>query len=187
MRQALLALALLTATGCGVMPRQAQRPATDVHWPAVAEATRQQWYRGVERAASEPVTLSEADLEAALQKAAASAGVILVRTHYLPLLGGTAELVVQPQEPVEFAEVKAPTGITTLLGPLGHDQRPYFVTVVNAEQEPLLMLGWTPHLGGNGGQGVGWQAPGISSDAIVGQPVIRPALVNDPEARLRHD
>ena len=67
MRQALLALALLTATGCGVMPRQAQRPATDVHWPAVAEATRQQWYRGVEQGTAEPVSLSENNLDAALE------------------------------------------------------------------------------------------------------------------------
>ena len=80
------------------------------------------------------------------------------------------------------------TGVmTTLLGPLGHDQRPYLVTVVDAQHQPLLMLGWTPHLEGNLGEGIAWQAPGIRSDAIVGQPVIRPALVNDPEARLRHD
>ena len=187
MRPALLALAFLTATGCGTAPRHAQRPATGAHWPAVAEATRQQWYRGVEQAAAEPVTLSEAGLDAALEKAAASAGVTLVRTYYLPLLGGTAEIVVQPEEPVEFAEVKAGTGITTLLGPLGHDERPYFVTVVNAQQEPLLMLGWTPHLEANGGQGIAWQAPGIRSSAIVGQPEIRRELVNDLEARLRHD
>jgi hypothetical protein len=49
-----------------------------------------------------------------------------------------------------------------------------------------------PHLGGNGGQGIAWQAPGIRSSAIIGQPETRnqslgPALVNDPEARLRHD
>ena len=185
MRWALLALALLTVTGCGTAPRRAQRPATDMHWPAAAEATRQQWYRGVEQGTAEPVSLSENNLDAALETAAASAGVDLLRTNYLPLLGGTAEIVVQPDEPVKYAE--APTGVTTLLGPLGHDQRPYLVTVVDAQHQPLLMLGWTPHLEGNLGEGIAWQAPGIRSDAIVGQPVIRPALVNDPEARLRHD
>jgi hypothetical protein len=169
MRPALLALVLLAATGCGAASRQAQRPTADVHWPAVAEAARQQWYRGVEQAAAEPVTLTEADLEAALESAATSAGVVLVQTHYLPLLGGTEEIVVQPADPAEFANHA--TGITTLLGPLGRDERPYLVTVVNTRHEPLLMLGWTPHLEGSIGQGVAWQAPGIRSSAILGQPV----------------
>jgi len=68
---------------------------------------------------------------------------------------------------VKFAE--AATRITTVLGPLGRDQRPYLVTVVDAQHEPLLMLGWTPHLDGTIGQGIAWQAPGIRSGAIYGQ------------------
>jgi hypothetical protein len=55
------------------------------------------------------------------------------------------------------------------VGPLGHDNRPYLVTVVDAHGRALLVLGWTPDLGGGLGEGVGWQAPGIRSSAIVGQ------------------
>ena len=169
MRPAVLALLLVASAGCGTVARQTQRPSTEVHWPPVAEGTRAQWYRGVEESAPAPVTLSKDELEAALEHAAQDAGVVLVRTRYLPLLGGTAEIVVQPPEPVEFAEKGA--GITTLLGPLGHDQRPYFITVVDAQQKPLLMLGWTPYLKGSIGQGVAWQTDDIDSNAIVGQPV----------------
>jgi hypothetical protein len=172
MRPALVALAMLVAAGCGAAPRHVQRPAADVQWPPVAEATRTQWYRGVEGAAAEPVTLSESDLDPALEDGAAAAGVKLVRTHYLPLLGGTAELVVQPAEPVRFAE-EAGMHLATVLGPLGHDGRPYLVTVVDAEQRALLVLGWTPDLGGGLGEGIAWQAPGIRSSAIVGQVATR--------------
>ena len=168
MRVALVPLVALVAAGCGAAPRQAQRPAADVQWPPVAEAARTQWYRGVEAAAAEPVTLSKGDLEAALENGAAAAGVALVRTHYLPLLGGTAELVVQPREPVRFAE-EAGAHLATVVGPLGHGNRPYLVTVVDAQGSPLLVLGWTPHLGGGLGEGIGWQAPGIRSSAIIGQ------------------
>lgn len=168
MRSALIALVLLVAAGCGSAPRHAQRPAAEVRWPPVAEATRTQWYRGVESAGSQPVTLGESELEAALEDSAAAAGVTLVRTHYLPLLGGTAELVVQPRDPVRFAE-EAGAHLATVVGPLGHDNRPYLVTVVDAQGRALLVLGWTPDLGGGLGEGVGWQAPGIRSSAIVGQ------------------
>lgn len=168
MRAALVALALLAAAGCGTATRHAQRPAADVQWPPVAEAVRTQWYRGVEGAAAEPVTLKEQELEDALEDGAAAADVTLVRTRYLPLLGGTAELVVQPGDPVRFAQ-EAGAHLGTVVGPLGHDNRPYLVTVVDTRGRALLVLGWTPDLGGGLGEGVGWQAPGIRSSAIVGQ------------------
>jgi hypothetical protein len=189
MRSALLTLVLLVAAGCGTVAHHVQRRSNDVHWPPVAESTRTQWYRGVEKSAPEPVTLSKDELETTLQHAAEDAGVVLVRTQYLPLLGGTAEIVVQPPAPVNFAE--AGTGISTLLGPLGHDHRPYLVTVVDAQHEPLLMLGWTPHLEGSIGEGIAWQADDIHSGVIFGQPVTRSSnrlLLDDFEARLRdHD
>jgi hypothetical protein len=168
MRAALLALAVLVLAGCGAAPRVVHRPAADMQWPPVAEATRMQWYRGVEGAAPEPVALNERELEAALEDGAAAAGVALVRTHYLPLLGGTAEIVVQPRDPVLFAQ-EAGAHVATVIGPLGHDNRPYLITVIDAKQSPLLVLGWTPDLGGGLGEGVVWQAPGIRSSAIVGQ------------------
>lgn len=167
MRAALVALALLAATGCGTVARQApQHRAVEVHWPPVAEGTRAQWYRGVEQAPPEAVTLPERELEGALATAADEAGISLVRTHYLPLLGGTAELVVQPAEP-ESASRK----LTELLGPLGRENRPYLVTVVNAAGDALLVLGWTPHLESAIGQGVAWEAPGFDSGVIFGKPV----------------
>jgi hypothetical protein len=169
MRAALVALALLTATGCGTVAQHAeQRRAVEAHWPPVAEETRAQWYRGVEQAPAEPVTLPERELEVALAAASDKAGIPLVRTHYLPLLGGTAELVVQPMEPKA-----ASRKLGELLGPLGRDNRPYLVTVVNAAGDALLVLGWTPHVEGAVGQGVAWEAPEFDSGVICGKPVTR--------------
>ena len=96
---------------------------------------------------------------------------MVVASHYVPLLGGAADVVVQPDDPVPFAE-QAGRKITTLLGPLGGEGRAYLVTVVDSARAPLLVLGWTPGVGGGLGEGVAWQAPGIRSSAIVGQPVV---------------
>jgi hypothetical protein len=38
------------------------------------------------------------------------------------------------------------------------------------------MLGWTPGVGGNGGEGIAWQAKGIRSNAIWGQAITRRSL-----------
>jgi hypothetical protein len=179
MRLALVALVLLAAAGCGTATRQLQqRPAVDVHWPPVAEATRAKWYRRVEQAPAEPVTLPETELEHGLAAAADETGVPLVKTHYLPLLGGTAELIVQPPEPNASA-----AKLSASLGPLGRDQRPYLVTIVDADGDAPLVLGWAPHVGGAGaiGEGVAWEAPGFDSGVILGKPV-----VIDPAARRRH-
>ena len=172
MRAALVALVLLAATGCGSVTEQAQEQrALDVNWPPVAQGTRAQWYRGVEQAPPEPVTLPERELEDALAAASNKASVRLVRTHYLPLLGGTAELVVQSTEPKAASQK-----LGELLGPLGRDNRPYLVTVVNAAGAALLVLGWTPHLEGAVGQGLAWEAPRFDSGVIVGKPVTRPEI-----------
>jgi hypothetical protein len=172
MRPALVALVLLVATACGASPRQAHRPATENKWPPVADSARAQWHRSLEQAAIVPVTLSKDDLEGALKEAAAASGVVLVQTHYEPLAGGSAEIVVQPAAPRSFAEAAA-VRITPLLGPLARDDHGYFVTVVDAEHRPLLVLGWAPGVGAGGasGEGVAWQADGIRSSAIIGQPV----------------
>jgi hypothetical protein len=83
------------------------------------------------------------------------------------------EIVVEPRRPVAFAE--HPGGkLTTLLGPLAHSDRAYLVTVVDAKAAPLLVLGWNPNAGQ--GEGIAWQAPGIRSDVIWGQPVLSERL-----------
>lgn len=168
MRSAVILLAGLVVAGCGSAPQSAQHVRSDIQWPTVAQATRTQWYRGVEAAAAQPVTLSEGELEAALRRGAETAAVTLLSTRYLPLLGGTAELVLQPSDPDRVAD-EASGRLSPVLGPLGRDNRPYLVTVVDAQQRALLVLGWTPNLGGGIGEGVAWQAPGIRSNAIVGQ------------------
>jgi hypothetical protein len=138
----------------------------------VAESTRVQWYDTVKRApdANEPITQSEADVERAAQAGAAAVGATLVATHYLPLLGGAADVVVQPDHPVPFAE-RAGQKIATLLGPLQRDGRAHLVTVVDSTQVPLLVVGWNSDVA-QAGEGIAWQAPGIRSGAIIGQPVI---------------
>lgn len=81
----------------------------------------------------------------------------------------STEIVVQPRHPVAFAEHPG-RKLTTLLGPLAHGERAYLVTVVDAKATPLLVLGWNPNAGQ--GEGIAWQAPGIRSDVIWGQPVL---------------
>ena len=183
MRAGTVALTLLVAAGCGNVHKQVQRRAAiDVSWPPLAEQTRAQWYRGVEQASPESVTLSERELDDALTAAAHEAGIPLVRMHYLPVLGGTAELIVQPADPSAVG-----SKVTRLLGPLGHDHRPYLVTVVNQDGDALLVLGWTPHLGGGIGEGVAWEAPGYDSGVIVGKPVVVGHLAEAPSNRLLQD
>jgi hypothetical protein len=175
-RLTLLAVAAVLTAGCG--SARPPRQAAGGDWPAAAEAARAQWYRGVQKNAAEPVSLSEADVDAALERGADAAGVALVSAHYLPLLGGTAEVVVRPSDPVAFAEGAA-SSLSTLLGPLDQDNRPYLVAVVDEQEAPLLVLGWTPGAGRSIGEGVGWQAPGIHSSAIVGQPVTSNSLLRE--------
>lgn len=89
---------------------------------------------------------------------------------YLPVLGGTADVVVLPEQPRAFAEAAA-VKITTLMGPLARDDRPYFVTVVDSAEKPLLVLGWGPDPRRQIiAEGVAWQAPGVHSSAIWGEP-----------------
>jgi hypothetical protein len=83
----------------------------------------------------------------------------------MSFLGGTAELVVQPTDPPAFFKA-AGERIAELLGPLA--QGAYLVTVVNGAQEPQLILGFTPGVGGSAGEGVAWQDPSISTDAVWG-------------------
>jgi hypothetical protein len=94
-------------------------------------------------------------------------GARLLSSHFIRLFGGTAELVIQPNDPAGFV-ASAGANVSALLGDLQAKERPYLVTVVDSKGTPLLVLGYTPRVGGTIGQGIGWQAPEASSDAIWG-------------------
>jgi hypothetical protein len=123
----------------------------------------------VEPAADAPLTLSEADLAGGAQEREASLHATLVAAHYVPYFGGTAELVVEPDDPASFVQTIGRTA-TALLGPVGRDHGAYLITIVDSAHDPLFVLGWTPGVGGDG-QGMAWEAPGVHSDAILGRPV----------------
>lgn len=170
MRAALAVPLLLAATACGTSTLQTHGSGTAIPWPAVAKSARAQWYRSLAHAPAAPVTLSERGAKRALADSAHAVGVRLVRMHYEPAAGGSAELVVQPPAARSFANA-AGVPLTPLLEPLARADHAYLVTVVDHELRPLLVLGWTPGVGGGAGQGIGWQAEGIHSSAIIGQPV----------------
>jgi len=71
----------------------------------------------VDPAADVPLTLSESEIAADARERGAQLGAKIVATHYLPVFGGTAELVVQPDDPLSLARTGA--SIAALLGPLG--------------------------------------------------------------------
>lgn len=114
-----------------------------------------------------PLDRSAADIVRAVRARAESLGARLLSAHYVRLFGGTAELVVQPDDPAAFV-ASGGANLAALLGDLGDNQRPYLVTVVDRDGEPLFVLGYTPAVGGSIGQGIGWQAPQTVSDAIWG-------------------
>ena len=74
----------------------------------------------VSSAADAPLTLSEVDISRGAEERAAALHATVVAVHYVPLFGGTAELVVQPDEPASFVQTIGMTA-TTLLGPVGRD------------------------------------------------------------------
>jgi len=87
--------------------------------------------------------------------------------RYIPLIGGTAEVVIQPNSPASFVK-SAGENVGSILGPMSANNGAYLVTVVGSNGSPLLVLGNVPALGGDAGQGIGWQAPGVQSDAMWG-------------------
>ena len=115
-----------------------------------------------------PLERSVTDILQATRSRAQALDAQVVSAHFIRLFGGTAELVVQPSDPTAFV-ASAGSKVASLLGDLGRDQRPYLVTVVDSVGRPLLVLGFTPGVGGTMGQGIGWQAPDVDSDAIWGR------------------
>jgi hypothetical protein len=114
-----------------------------------------------------PLDRSAADVLQSVRAQAHSRGARLLSSHFIRLFGGTAELVIQPNDPAGFV-ASAGANVSALLGDLQAKERPYLVTVVDSKGTPLLVLGYTPRVGGTIGQGIGWQAPEASSDAIWG-------------------
>jgi hypothetical protein len=166
MRVAALALLALLAAGCGAA--QSSRP-VKLASPSAADATRAQWYADVKRTGAPDALpdLSEREIRQAVHDGAVALGVSGLTLHYLPGLGGAADIVVEPEKPVSFATT-AGRKLTTLLGPLDDNRHAYLVTVADPKGRPLFVLGWAP--GVEQGEGIAWQAPGIRSDAIIGQP-----------------
>jgi len=111
------------------------------------------------------VTVSRADLESGVRARAARVGATVRAIDYIPLFGGIAEIVLQPDREKEFLATSGQR-IASVLGVLGRSQRPYLVTVVNSRLEPRLVLGFTPGVGGTAGQGIGWQASDVRSNSI---------------------
>lgn len=114
-----------------------------------------------------PSERSAADIAQKTRAQVQSLGARLVSAHFVRLFGGTAELVIQPNDPATFV-ASAGGSVASLLGDLAQNQRPYLVTIVDDAGRPLLVLGYTPSVGGTMGQGIGWQADDIDSDAIWG-------------------
>jgi hypothetical protein len=138
--------------------------------PSAADVTRAQWYDIVRRTGANDgqPPLSESDVTRAVRDGAEALDMKAVTLHYLPVQGGAADIIVEPANPVSFAD--HPVGLTRMLGPLGRNDRAYLLTVVDARTAPLFVLGWMPNVGQ--GEGIAWQAPGIRSDVIFGQPVL---------------
>lgn len=113
------------------------------------------------------VSMSAATLTSGLTSRAPAVDASIKALNYIPLLGGTGEVVVQPTDPSSFVKA-ASESLGTLIGPMSSNNAPFLVTVIGSDQTPMLVIGHVPGLGGDAGQGVGWQAPGVQSDAIVG-------------------
>jgi hypothetical protein len=116
--------------------------------------------------------LSESEIRQAVRDGADALGVSTLTVRYLPGLGGAADVVVEPTDAASFATT-AGRKLTTLLGPLADNRHAYLVTVADPKGRPLFVLGWAP--GVAQGEGIAWQAPGIRSDAIIGQPQLEPS------------
>jgi hypothetical protein len=122
-----------------------------------------------------PLDRTAATLERDVRARAESVGARVRSSHFIQLYGGTAELVIQPNDPAGFVTA-AGVNVAAVLGDLAADQEPYLVTLLDAAGRAVLVLGYTPSVGGGMGQGIGWQAPEVDSDAVWG--------ATDPSHRL---
>jgi hypothetical protein len=101
-------------------------------------------------------------------RANAPQGATVALAHTLPLAGGACVFVVRADNVVKFVRDAG-----QLTGPLlakipNARTHPYLFEVVDSKNEPQLVVGWVPGLGGGIGQGLGWVKPGLHSSAIIG-------------------
>jgi hypothetical protein len=116
------------------------------------------------------ITLTPSDVAAITSNMDPALGVTVTGTHYVGLFGGGAEVVVRPDDVQGFV-AHASSKLGKILGPIAEGNRPYLVTVVDAAGRPQLIIGHMPGMGSALGEGLGWVAPGMQTDAIIGQPV----------------
>jgi len=106
----------------------------------------------------------------------------LVAVNYVPLFGGTAEIVIQPDNEAKFLATSGQS-FYRLLGPLAEGSRPYLLTVVDGTGAPRLIMGFVTGVGGGDGQGMGWRADGVRGPMLTsGSAEILPAI--PPNARV---
>lgn len=122
-----------------------------------------------------PATISASDIARDVRPRADDIGVSVVSTSYIGLFGGTAEIVIRPDDETAFLTTSSQR-IGFLLGDLALDGRPYLVTVLGSAGDVRLVIGYTPSVGGGTGQGIAWQAPDVHSNAIWGDVVTGPQI-----------
>ena len=84
-------------------------------------------------------------------------------------LGGVVITLRANSDPIAFAN-SASGKLADALRPITQDNRPYLVRLVDEKGNDLLVLGWDPTQAPEGA-GIGWEAPGVRSDAILGRVV----------------
>jgi hypothetical protein len=115
-------------------------------------------------------TFSADDIASVIYARAGELGITVVDIHYVALFGGTAEVVVHPTNMTKTLAT-AMSSFGSLLGSLAQNDRPFLLTVVDDKGTPQLIIGHQQGMGDEHGIGLAWMAPGVETDAIVGQPI----------------
>lgn len=104
---------------------------------------------------------------AASQADAAGAAVKEART--IMIGSGACYLVLQPTVDVATFAESASSRLGEMLSAITNvSAHAYLAKVVDQAGTTRLVVGWTPAIGGEIGQGLGWVQPGLSSSAVLG-------------------
>lgn len=118
--------------------------------------------------APDAAPLPAGSCEQAARANASASGVRVVVARTVPLVGGACVFVIQPSDVSDFV-AHAPDRVGTIIGALPEvAAHPYVVEVVDSNNDPQLILGWIPAIGGGTGEGLGWVKPGVTSPAVLG-------------------